>query len=141
MTQAVAALGTKLLKGDGASPENFTAVAEVKSLKGPSESMDTIDVTNLDSAGSKEFIQGLHDAGEVSFTVNWNPSHESLRTFGPVSNWKIQLPSTGTPPTPLGHLEFAGVVTKFDRDFDESKQLTVDITIKVSGQVTFVAGS
>lgn len=142
MTQAVAAIGTQLLKGDGGSPENFTAVAEVMKLKGPQESMATIDVTNLDSVnGTKEFIQGLHDGGTVTFTVNYRTTHEPLRVFGPASNYKIQLPAVGSPAVTLGHLSFQAVVTKFSRDFDETKQLTVDLELQVSGVVTFTAGS
>jgi hypothetical protein len=114
-------------------------VAEVKKLKGPTETLEVIEVTNLDSQGTKEFIQGLHDGGEVTFAVNYNISHEPLRVFGPPLNYRIQMPLVGG--VTLGHLSFAGIVTKFDRDFDETKEMLVDMTLKVTGLVTFVAGS
>lgn len=138
MTQAVAALGTKLKKETPAGSGTYVTVAEVKKLKGPTESLDSIEVTNQDSAGTKEYIQGLHDGGEVTFTVNYNVGHEPLRTFGPPVAWRIVLPLVSG--VSLGYLSFMANVTKFDRDFDETKELSVDVTLKVSGLVTFTAG-
>lgn len=138
-SSATAALGTQLKKESTPGSGVFNLVAEVMKLKGPTESMDTIEVTNLDSQGTKEFIQGLHDPGELSFSVNYNITHEALRVFGPPVNWQIYLPLVNG--VTLGHLSFAGFVTKFDRSFDEKSQLMVDMTIRVTGIVTFTAGS
>lgn len=137
MTQAVAALGTKLKRE--VTPGTFVTVAEVKKLKGPTESLESIEVTNQDSQGTKEFIQGLHDGGEITFSVNYNVGHEPLRVFGPPTNWRIVLPPVSG--VSIGWLSFQANVTKFDRDFDETKELSIDVTLKVSGLVTFTAGA
>lgn len=138
-SSATAAIGTILKKETVSGSGVFTAVAEVMKLKGPTETLDTIEVTNLDSQGTKEFIQGLHDGGDVSFSVNYNVTHEPLRVFGPPVNWQIYLPLVNG--VTLGHLSFAGFLTKFDRSFDEKSQLIVDMSIKVTGLVSFTQGS
>jgi hypothetical protein len=138
-SHATAAIGTILKRESPAGSGVYAAVAEVMKLKGPTEALETIEVTNLDSQGTREYIQGLHDGGEVTFGVNWNTGHEVLRVFGPPVNWQIYLPLVNG--VTLGHLSFAAFVTKFDRNFDEKSQLTVDMTLKVTGFVTFTAGS
>ena len=60
MTGAVAAYGAKL-------SWNSVEIAEVKSISGPSQKVDMIDVSSHDSASAfKEFVAGLIDGGEVT---------------------------------------------------------------------------
>lgn len=72
-TAAVSGFGSVLKKG-------ATAIAEIKSISGPSLSRNTIDATNMDSAnGWKEFIGGLKDAGEVSIECNFLPTNATQK--------------------------------------------------------------
>jgi predicted secreted protein len=71
-TLAIAAIGTLLKAGDGASPEVFTTLAEVRDIDGPSMTAEEIDVTNHSTVGNfAESIPGLLDAGSLSFAHNW----------------------------------------------------------------------
>ena len=67
-TAAKSAQGVQLKSGDGAGPEVFTKIGELKDISGPDEASDQLDATSLDST-SKEFIGGLRDGGEVKCAV------------------------------------------------------------------------
>lgn len=99
MSNATAGKGSIFSRGDGATPtEAFTAIAEVTSITGPNMTAETIDVTNMDSGGWREFITSLKDAGEVSFGLNFQPgatSHIALiqdEIDTQVRNYRIEWP-------------------------------------------------
>lgn len=132
-------LGTLLKRGNGdGPPETFTTIAEVNNISGPSGSRDTVDVTHMESPnGFREFIAGLADPGEISFTVNLIPSnttHQNLLTdfnLGTVRNWQMVLPFAGNPT-----LAFEGIVTGYPWNVPLDDKVSADITIKVTGQVS-----
>lgn len=134
--------GTTLAKGDGASPEVFTAVAQVIDIAGPSMSADSIDVTNHASAsGYREFIPGLKDAGEITLTIQYDPAaatHKNaaggvLYAFeqGSRGNWKLTFPSS-----PAASWTFPAFVTSFDLKTPLNDQMTADVKFKVAGKPT-----
>lgn len=65
---------------------NAKAIGGLNSIGEISPSSDEIDVTTLDSAGYKEFIQGLKDSGELplkGFLIKGDVGQVELRTgFG-----------------------------------------------------------
>lgn len=136
-TSAFSAHGTQFQVGDGTTPaEVFTTIAEVKDISGPPQTMDTEEVTNHDSAGWKEYIPTLLDAGDISFDVNYtaDPSQTSLRTDmqnRTKRNFQIVMPNT-----PAETLAFSGYVTNYSYSFPVSGAATGSITIKVTGPVT-----
>jgi hypothetical protein len=77
MTQAESAFGTLLKIGDGATPtEGFTTIAEVKDITGPNLAQQNAEVTSHDSTdGWIERIGTLLDGGQVTFEVNFVPTH------------------------------------------------------------------
>lgn len=139
MSNARTAIGTQLKRGDGGSPETFTKVAEVKSIKGPSQEADLIEVTNLDSTGGyQEFITGLKKGGTVSLDANLVPQDaaykalladfEALRKV----NWQLVMPdassTTGT---------FQGFVSKLDRSYEAKSAMNLTIDITITGAITW----
>lgn len=141
-TQAVIGYGTLLKRGDGGSPEVFTAIAEVRSLGTPSPKRSDVDVTHLTSPGrAKEYIAGMIEQGEVSFKINWvpnNATHDEVTGLlanqidGLTRNWQIVLPSSALIWT------FPGYVRDFNPDdITPEKELMVSVTIKVAGASTF----
>lgn len=139
---AIHALGTLLKIGDGATPtEVFTTISEVTDLGGPSLTLETIDVTSHDSSsGWREFIGGLLDGGEVSFTINYVPTHATHdATTGVladmknrvVRNFELVFPDSGTTTW-----SFSALVTGFEPGEPVDTQLTADVTLKVSGEPT-----
>lgn len=74
--------GTLFLVGNGATPELFTALAEVAGVSGPSLSREVIDVTDLDD-DSRQKVAGLFDSGEVTLDMLYTPDdtgHAALLT-------------------------------------------------------------
>jgi hypothetical protein len=74
-SQADIALGTLLEVRSGADTSSgYVSLGEIVGLTPPSDSVDEIDVTHMQSPGGvKEFIAGLSDPGEMSCKVNYIP--------------------------------------------------------------------
>jgi len=71
-SQALESQGMELKIGDGASPEVFAAISEIKTFTGPGGSATVIDVTDLSSA-AKEKRMGLADEGQLSLPLTTFP--------------------------------------------------------------------
>jgi Lambda phage tail tube protein, TTP len=140
MSQSIAARGTELQRSpDGTT---YTTVAEVLKIGRSGSKADLADVTNMDSPSSfREFLPTLLDSGEISFECNLIPASSIQATVlsdftGQVlSYWKIELPATA------GHWAFQAYVTSDDLDFPIDKQVTKTVKLKITGPVTYTAGS
>jgi hypothetical protein len=143
--------GTLLKLGNGASPEVFTAVAEILTLKRSGQSIKTPDVTNMDSPKDglgvifEEFIASIATGGDIDFTYNFVPSatggQKNLRDAfdGQLHNFKIVTPSPVPASSPVTYwtFSFAGIVSECDNvDFDIQKQMVGSGKIKISGPTT-----
>lgn len=141
------AFGTILAVGNGETPsEEFTEIAQVKDISGPSMSRETIDVTNHQSPGGfAEFLASLADGGEVTFDVELDPgdsTHDGttglLYLMGVKTrrNWRLIFPVASTTPGEYWGYSFSGLVTGFSPSAPVKGSLTASITIKVAGAVT-----
>jgi predicted secreted protein len=138
---AVFAQGTLLKIDDGVG--NYTTIAEVLSITGPSIALQTIDVTNHDSTNkAREFIAGLIDAGSVTFDINYQPAAAThgnttgllfLLTSRVKRNFKVVFPDGGSTTWIL-----PGFVTKFAPSEPVDAQLKASIEIKFTGMPTLV---
>lgn len=130
--------GTVLKIGNGATPEVFSAIAEVKDIKGPSASVGTEDVTHQGSAAA-EYVATVLDNGEVSFDVNLDPteaSHSALYDAmegKELTNFQLILTDDGAT-----QYNFAAYVTKFERDMKVKGVLGASVTLKISGAIAEV---
>jgi hypothetical protein len=72
----IAAFGTLLKRGDGATAEAFTTVANITNITGPAIENAELNVSAHDSAGAyKEFVaSGLNDPGTLDLEGNFDPS-------------------------------------------------------------------
>jgi hypothetical protein len=144
-SQALEAQGVILQRGDGATTEVFTEVAEVTSFNGPGGSASVVDVTHLRST-AKEKRMGLRDEGQISFECNLIPSDEAqtgLRTDRAnrtLRNFKFLLTDdpggSGSSPTTL---EFSAFVLNFSISGSVDGKIAASITLEISGDVTWVA--
>jgi len=144
MSSAIFAQGTLLKIGDGATPtEGFTTIAEVNDLGGPALALEAVDVTNHSSLeGWKEFIGGLLDAGEVSFSINYQPTHAThnnttglIRDMRTRTKRNFQLVFTDSGNTTWS---FTALITGFEPTEPTDAQLTADCTLQVTGKPTIV---
>ncbi len=139
MPAGILGKGTVIGKGDAASPEVFTTIANVGSITGPTTSSELIDVTNQDTSGSyRQYIAGLIDGGEVSFTLNFDPAlagHQAIFTDledQSVDNYQITFSDAATT-----KCVFPGVVTGAESTAPIDGALQLSVTIKVTGDVTW----
>jgi hypothetical protein len=138
-TSAVSAAGSSSLSG-GVDGETFTAIAEVKGVRGPSLSGGVVDVTSFDSAGVREFISTLRDGGTLSFSANYIPNgagtgHQLLiadTQLGRAVNFELQFSNSITTV-----MSFAGIVTGAEISAELEQAVSVNVTIKVTGWPTW----
>ena len=144
MSNAISGTGILLLAGNGQSPEQFTAIAELTELKPPQFSRKQIDVTSHNTArtqGSQEIL-GMLKKGPVTGNANWIPTDPTHRNVqGGVlhdminnvkRNWQIQFPPDGYPTW-----TFPARVQLFD---PESVKLDAELSFKfalaIDGEIT-----
>jgi hypothetical protein len=135
-SRARAAKGSKLLRGNGASPEIFTLVGEIRSIDGPDGQTNLIEVTTLESTG-KEYVVDVPDFGTITLQMNLDEDDtpqtglENDYYTQAKRNFRLELS------TPLQKtLAFSGYVTAFSYGARVGSQITADATIKITGGVT-----
>lgn len=128
---AVNSQGTSLVIGSPA-----IAVAKIKSISGPKQSRESIDVTTLDSGGGyREFIGGFRDGGEVAisgyFLYKDNGQKAIVAAFDSeeAQDFMVKFPAA------LGaQWRFKGVVIDYEIGSEVGDAITFSATIKVSGK-------
>jgi predicted secreted protein len=138
---AVSAFGTLLKLGDGGSPENFTTVAELRTISGPSISADAIDVTTHNTPSPwRRFIAGLLDGGEITFELNFiptDPTHSySAGILKDITNRARRNLQIVFPDTGLTTWTIPVIFTAFEMSSDPAEVLMASVTAKVSGPPT-----
>lgn len=138
MTATAADIGYNTRFGiEGLTPGTYVNVAEVVSIAPPNVTRDTVEATHLQSPNSwKEYIAGLKDAGEASFTLNYVPSatEAMLAAFDAErGNYQITFPNGVM-------LRFAGIFTSYSRgELTPEGKMEASVTIKATGAVTMHA--
>lgn len=133
-SEAQLGYGTKLKMGDGEEPQVFTEIGEVGDFE-DGDTIELIEVTNHQSPGKrKEYIASLKDGAEISFPVNYIPTHAThnratgLRgKIGEVVDFQIVAP--GEEET----YEFSALVMGVTRSFPVQGVMQMTITLKKTG--------
>jgi hypothetical protein len=75
--------GSQLKVGNGVSPEEFFAIADIKTITPGSMETAEIEKTHLRSPEAhREWLAGLRDSGAFVITGNWRPAHYSQNNAG-----------------------------------------------------------
>lgn len=139
---AVLSKGTKLLIGDDDDPIAWTAIPGVTGIQVPAPTKDEHDVSDLDST-DKEYIAGLGDSGEITFTMNLKSKAsgsgfaeaqellEAANVSGDLTNFKVTLPA----PFSKSYI-FTAFVKTFQPNAQVNAAVTADVTLRISGSVT-----
>lgn len=105
MSDARIGTGILLQAGDGATPEVFTTVAEIVSIKPPGFSRNQVDVSNHNQ-GKESTLLGILRASELTGKCNWvgdDPTHDGSTGMladimaNTSRNWRITCPPNGYP--------------------------------------------
>lgn len=138
MSQEYAAKGTLLKRGDGGTPtENFTAIAQVQDIQGIALVLNHAETTHHGST-AKEFVATLHDGGEVSFTIVWDPAEPTHKnaagglTYDMLQktkrNFQLVFPDVGN-----SIISFAAFVVAFEPEAPVANALKAKVKLKVTG--------
>jgi len=130
----VAAFGTTI----GVNGE--TAIAYVKSIKGPGIKLDFVDVTTHDSTSAYEQVVGtIIRTGEVTVEIEYDPDNSTHKYFSggfldflegrAAMTWDITMPGSNV-------LSFSGFATGFEPDMAADGSLKATLKIKPTGVVT-----
>ena len=115
-----------------------TEVTGVLTLGGPSESVDDIDVSTMDSPSTRrEFISGLIDSGEITAEVLYVKAvYNAVQALvgAAAEIWKITL-SDSTTIAASGYVKGLTLNAPFD------DKVTFSMTIKLSGLITVTPGA
>lgn len=137
MTLGTSGYGTVLYR-ETDTPGTFEVVEEIFNLGGPSESLETIDATHMQSAGARrEYIASLLDSGEMTFEANFLPQaavQSAIRAD--ISNrtrrkWRVAWTDEATTT-----YEFEGFVTQWEPSAQIDDKLSISGGIKITGPVT-----
>ena len=132
-----AAFGT-LLQIDNSGV--YTTIAFVQDISGPGISMDVIETTSHEQADAwRTFVPGLINGGEVSAKIAYDPGNAtqgnatgvlSELTGRTTEGFKIIWPDEKT-------YTFDALVTGFEPSAPYDGLLGADISLKVTGAITF----
>lgn len=137
-SEAALGYGTKILMGDGATPEAFAEIGEPGDFE-DSDTIAQIEVTNHQSPGGrKEYIADLIDGDEISVECNYIPNHPThnratgLRgKLGQVVNFRIEAPGE------TEGVQFPALVTKIGRTFPVGGVMKFPVSLKKTGAPTY----
>lgn len=145
-SKAFIGMGLSLGLGSG-SPVTYEDIAEIKNVQRSGSKVDTVDVTNMESVGAyREFIAGLIDGGEFSFSANYIPHDSTQQALQAsmdnqtVAPWKLTLPAksiSDSENTTPGFWSFLALVTSFDIDLPTDKEASISAKLKISGKPVF----
>lgn len=135
-TAAVPTQGTLIKIGNGATPEVFSTIPEIKGFTGPSGSASTIDVTTINS-DKKEKKMGIADEGQMSLTLNYLPTNaqhialREARNDRTETNFEIVFADD----SPSTTWSFTGYVTGFSVTGSVDNVIEASVTIEITGSI------
>ncbi len=133
---------------NGSSPPSFAnQIPEITLQKPSGQQMKSDDATNLSSA-AEEFISTIRTSGTWDITANMIPTDpgyiamEALFYDGATVQGMVQFPKAPGQATIGDQRWFLFFVEKFmPGNIEPSKIIKLDISLKITGDVTTVAGS
>ncbi len=133
--------GSKLQIGDGAGPEVFTDLGEVRDINGPDRTKDTDDATHMQSDnGYSESISTLLHGGSVTADLNFNPGSTTYATLVTAmedpdpTNFRLVLPAATAK-----RFAFAAHVTALGSVQPFAGRMSLSVTLQITGKPVFEA--
>lgn len=112
-----------------------TPIGQVLDVSGPGIAVDDIEITNNDSDDeAKEYIPGLVDYGEVSFTLIYSGADPLTSILATMSVWELELPDGGS-------WGWNGYIKSIGNEVPTNDGIKCSVAIKISGKATFSAAS
>ena len=135
-SSALESQGMLIKRGDGASPEVFTTIPEVRSIGGPDGSDPEIPVSDL-SSSAQEFRIGLKDEGSIALDIMYipaNAAHAGLRSDRAARTLRnFTITFTDSPATVWS---FSAYVQSFSIANAVDSTTDASVTLRLSGDIT-----
>jgi len=133
---ALAGFGTKLKMGDGAEAPTYAEIAGVTNISGPSFSVDTEDVTDMDSAnGWEEHIPTIKRSGEVALDIHFEPTETThtdvTSALGEQRSFQLVFPDDSST-----QWDFDAIITGFETEEPYDGKISGSINLKITGEPT-----
>jgi len=138
MSDAILGYGIVYAISTTTGGSTYTDLGEVFDIELPSDEVEEVDVTHYGSPGrTKEYIAGLINTGDGSFSINWVPGNDTdqllrgLRVSGAIRNHRITFPDGET------KVVFPAFIKGYDPGIPVDDKLTAKFTVKKSGAETW----
>jgi predicted secreted protein len=148
-SQAVAGRGSQLQYSTNPPSVAYTLAAEIKTITFSGSKYDLADVTNFESGNFREWLPTLADSGEVAFSGNMIPNDSTEQAIigffnaATLVNWEVVLPAAPAQGfnTSLGTFTFKAYVASIDRSIPHDKEMSISGKLKITGAISYAAGS
>jgi hypothetical protein len=135
--------GSTISVSDGEESPTFAAIAGVDNLNLDAGQADDVDVTDWESGGYEEIIQGIKRGGNVTFSTNSLPGGAeagtsnfdevtTLHASGDVRAWKLEIGAT-----PSATITFDAIVKGVAVAVPTTDKVLSSITLRITGAPTF----
>lgn len=132
---------SQLQMGDGAGPEVFTLLGEIRDINGPDRTKDVDDATHMNSDnGYSESISTLLHGGTVTVDLNFDPEADTYPDLVTAmedpdpTNFRLVLPAaTGM------RFAFAAHVTALGSVIPFAGRMALSLTLTITGKPVFEA--
>lgn len=139
------AKGTLQKLGDGASPELFATIGQVRSIAGPTTTAVVQDVTTHSTVGNwMERLATLIDPGNLSFPINYDSADATHQFTAGLWSLLINLTQRNFRtvfPASIGWLEYPAYLTGHGFDCPVDNVLQANIELTVFGAITATNGA
>lgn len=141
MTEALLGYGSTFkIATSGDSPTDFVSLGEIFNITPPSETVDQVDVTHMQSPSRRrEFISGLIDGGECSFEMNWVPGSDGDLELNEILALAIGVSRRRfcqiRYPNGVTHT-FEAELQSYEKSVPTDDKMSATVTFKVTGVVT-----
>jgi predicted secreted protein len=120
-----------------ANGNTFHPLGEVSDIELPSDETEEVDVTHYESPNrTREFIAGMINTGDGSFTINWIPGNgtdlllRDLRISGEVRTHRITFPNAV-------YVTFPGFIKGYTPQAPVDDKMSAQFTVKKAGAETW----
>jgi hypothetical protein len=133
--------------GDGAVPEVFAVIAELKSIPIPQAERPRIDVSTHDNAGfTREYVLNMSDLPALTFEINWLPKNAThdhltglnhLQITGQEANFKVRLNAAVGTGTNSVVISFRATVPQFSPSAPVDNVYTASVQLQPTAAPTY----
>jgi hypothetical protein len=130
-----------LAVGNGDSPEVYATYCEIDTIGGVGQKNDQVEATTFCSGGVKQYIAGLSDGNEVSFSANYSLSNEQqealITDVENKANRAFQLTMGDNSPQRV--FQFVATMLSWEVDPSVSAKNMIKFTGKITGPIVRVS--